>query len=111
LGDIVNNNRPSSVNPSSSVAPRSIAPWKELYLEALFETDKSKIAMKIVEAQLSIVAQRRKVFAAGTIPKERHALDAALLSLQALASCLGIGPGSASAIRAANKRSKAALAA
>jgi hypothetical protein len=64
--------------------------WKDLYIAALFESDKSKLPRKIAEAQIAIVDRRRKVLSAGADTAERQALDTALLSLQALANCLAI---------------------
>lgn len=87
---------------AGSLPSSSEAYWKELYMAALFENDKSKIARKIAEAQLSIVAQRRKTLATGTSIRERQALDAALLSLQALANCLPITQRSIADVRAAH---------
>jgi hypothetical protein len=55
----------------------------------LFESDKSKIAHRIAEAQLEIATQIRKLFIAGDT-EERQALDNALFSLQALRTCLSI---------------------
>jgi len=64
--------------------------WKELYIAALFETDKSKMPRKIAEAQIAIINRRRKAMSGTSDTKERQALDTALLSLQALANCLAI---------------------
>jgi hypothetical protein len=64
------------------------ANWKELYIAALFESDKAKLAAKITRAEVAIVARRRKSMMPGGDMQERNVLDAALLSLQALASCL-----------------------
>jgi hypothetical protein len=79
--------------------------WKELYIAALFENDKTMVATKIAEAQRAIVARRRKSLTSGTNPKERQALDTALLSLQALANCLATTPSLAAEVRAASVRS------
>lgn len=75
--------------------------WKELYIAALFESDKSRMAPKIVEAQQAIVAQRQKSLMSGTNAKERQALDTALLSLQALANCLATTPNLVADVQAA----------
>lgn len=64
--------------------------WKDLYIAALFESDKSKIAARISEAQVAISVRRRKLFAAGEDASERQALDTALFSLQALKNCFSI---------------------
>ena len=75
--------------------------WKELYIAALFENDKSKIAERIERAQVAIVARRQESFVPGNRIQERQVLDTALLSLQALASCLSIAPRAAEQARAA----------
>ncbi len=76
--------------------------WKELYIAALFENDKAKLAHKIAEAQMAIIERRRKSLMAHTDTKERQVLDTALLSLQALANCLAITPNLMARVRAAS---------
>lgn len=75
--------------------------WKELYIAALFESDKSKIGERIERAQMAIVARRQESFVPGNHTQERQVLDTALLSLQALATCLAIEPHAAGQMRAA----------
>lgn len=74
--------------------------WKDLYIAALFESDKSKLPRKIADAQIAIVDRRRKVLATASDTSERQALDTALLSLQALANCLAITTRPPAEIRA-----------
>ncbi len=76
--------------------------WKDLYTAALFETDKSKVAGKIVEAQSAIVTRRRELMKGGGDLRERQGLDTALLSLQALANCLELRPRFMPAVRTAS---------
>jgi hypothetical protein len=85
LGELVKHS-PLSTGPSDEH-------WKQLYVAALLEKDKSKRTRKIAEAQTAIVAQRLKSLMPGTATRERNmrerqVLDTALLSLQALANCL-----------------------
>jgi|ERR1700688_1056645 len=63
--------------------------WRELYSAALFETDKSRIPDRIVDAEKAIVTRARELFSAGadTI-EEDQALDDALYALRALQNCL-----------------------
>jgi hypothetical protein len=63
--------------------------WDELYVAALFETDKSRIPDRIAEAQRAIVDRARYLFSSGadTI-EEDQALDDAMYALRALQSCL-----------------------
>jgi DNA-directed RNA polymerase len=63
--------------------------WRKLYIAAIFETDKTKIASKITRAQIVIELHRRTVCRAANELKERRALDTALFSFQALATCMG----------------------
>jgi hypothetical protein len=65
--------------------------WKDLYMEALFERDKTKLSERIAAAQLAIETRRRELFNFGN-PQERQVLDNALFSLQALATCLLTAP-------------------
>ncbi len=86
---------------SSLTEQSSYYGWRELYLAALFESDKTKIPERIAEAQLVIDARRRKLFKAGDDTNEKQVLDNALFSLHALASCLAITPRIPSRSRAA----------
>jgi hypothetical protein len=63
--------------------------WDQLYVAALFETDKTRIPDRIAEAKKAIVSRARYLFSSGadTI-EEDQALDDALYALQALQSCL-----------------------
>jgi hypothetical protein len=65
--------------------------WRELYVAALFETDREKMPSRIADAEQAIVARARELFSAGndTI-EEDQALDDALYALRALQSCLHI---------------------
>ncbi|MGA6984037.1 MAG: hypothetical protein WCC95_02555 [Candidatus Sulfotelmatobacter sp.] len=65
--------------------------WRELYLAALFESDKKLIPSRIADAEQAIVARARELFSAGndTI-EEDQALDDALYALRALQNCLEV---------------------
>jgi hypothetical protein len=96
---------------SSSVPTESNkVAWKELYTSALFETDKSKMAGKIIEAQTAILRRRRELMKVGADIRERQGLDTALLSLQALANCLELTPGFMPAVRTASLEAQKAQA-
>ena len=82
--------------------------WKELYLAALYESDKIKLAKRIAQAQIAIAAERKKLFisarAIRDIAHERQVLDNASFCLQALASCMAIPPAASHrAIQAATQ--------
>ena len=64
--------------------------WKELYIAALFEDEKTRLAEKIATAQIAIAARRREVVL-GTDSEERRILDNAAFSLQALGECFSLG--------------------
>jgi hypothetical protein len=64
--------------------------WKDLYVAALFENDKAKIGERISEAQVAIASRRSNLTVSADDVRERHALDNALFSLEALGTCLAI---------------------
>ena len=65
--------------------------WKQLYLEALFENDKTAIPEKILQAYRVMASRRQQLlrFETSNIP-ERQALDNALFCLRALQECLAL---------------------
>ena len=71
---------------------KELRAWKDLYVAALFENDKPKIAERIAEAQLAILARKRLLTLSTSDIRERHELDNALFSLEALRNCLAILP-------------------
>jgi len=72
--------------------------WRELYVAALLETDKSKLPTRIVDAEKQIAARARELFNSGDHnPMEKSALSVATYALVALRSSL-------------NHRSKSAVA-
>ena len=70
--------------------------WKQLYLAAIFENNKSRIPDKIAEAQRVLAMTRFELLnrPAGDA-KEIQALDNALFSLNALRSCLVVSASAA----------------
>jgi hypothetical protein len=75
--------------------------WRALYIAALFENDRVKVAEKIAMAQHAVAARRRQLFVSGNDAQERQVLDNALFSLHALATSLAITPRLAADARAA----------
>jgi hypothetical protein len=63
--------------------------WRDLYTDALFETENDRIPERIAIAEKAIVNRARELFAAraDTI-EEDQALDDALYALRALQNCL-----------------------
>jgi hypothetical protein len=74
--------------------------WKDLYIAALFENDKAKLAERIALAQLVISSRRKELLMSRNDTEERQGLDNALFSLHALATSLAITPGMAAKARA-----------
>ncbi|HZP61980.1 MAG TPA: hypothetical protein VFB28_01090 [Terriglobales bacterium] len=68
--------------------PQEPKNWRELYVGALFESDRSKLVARIAEARAAIVSRARDLFLdpADHI-EEGQALDDALYALDALAHC------------------------
>ena len=59
--------------------------WAELYRQALFESDHSRVAARIEDARVAIQCRARELFHAGSSEtRERHDLDAALHFLELL---------------------------
>jgi hypothetical protein len=62
--------------------------WKQLYIGALFESDRTKLAARIAEARAAIVYRARDLFRDPCDHiEEGQALDDALYALDALAHC------------------------
>lgn len=71
--------------------------WHDLYLQALFETNKSKLPRSIAEAERALLIREHELFTGRQDPIEREAVNAALHALQALKSCMGINAAGAAA--------------
>lgn len=64
--------------------------WRDLYRLALFEADQKNAATLIAQAERALVLRERELFAEPQRSAELDAVNAALHSLAALKSCLGI---------------------
>jgi hypothetical protein len=62
--------------------------WRDLYLQALYETDKKKVCTRISEAERALLSRERELFAGVPDPAERDAVNAALHALSALRTCV-----------------------
>jgi hypothetical protein len=63
--------------------------WRELYKAALFETDESKLPLRIEEARRALVFRSRELFADSPIYEgEVEAIEDALYALHALENCV-----------------------
>lgn len=72
-----------------SLVPTGLWKWRELYLAALFETDKQKIPSCIATAELAMSQRARELFAASEGgDEERDGLQEALYALRALRHCV-----------------------
>jgi hypothetical protein len=61
--------------------------WRELYLAALFEADRDKLAERIAEAKNALVVRARELFQrAEDHIEEEQAMDDAMYALHALSS-------------------------
>lgn len=64
--------------------------WRGLYVAALFETDKERMAQRIADAEQALVVRARELFhASGDHLEEESAIDDALCALHALEQCTG----------------------
>lgn len=85
----------ASFNPSQSAkisAPcvsKSAHNWRELYVAALFETDKLKLPSRLAEAERAAILRARELFVmSDNNGEEGKAVDKGLYALRALSDCL-----------------------
>lgn len=70
---------------STGVATSPSKSWKELYMAALYETDKSRMSERIANAEWALALRARELFHTGKEHlQERQAVDAAICALHAL---------------------------
>jgi hypothetical protein len=62
--------------------------WRDLYKAAIFETDQTKKAFRITEAERALVRRERRLFLTSGNERELNALNTALHELEALRGCL-----------------------
>jgi hypothetical protein len=70
-------------------APTTSFDWRDLYLQALFETDRSRIRSRIAEAERALLRREHELFADSNGKAERDAVASALNALSALRRCIG----------------------
>jgi hypothetical protein len=75
---------------ASPVAPYRTQPWYLAYMDALFESDRTRMAERIKYAEQLILRRERELFPSRTEMTEQRALAGALHALRALRSCFGI---------------------
>jgi hypothetical protein len=75
-------------SPSLSIDPIGRATWRDLYLQALFETDKHKVCNRIAAAERALLFREHELFNGPQNITEREAVNTALHALHALRSCL-----------------------
>ena len=70
---------------STGVAASPSKSWKDLYMAALYETDKSRVSERIANAEWALALRARELFHTGREHlQERQAVDAAIYALHAL---------------------------
>lgn len=84
-------------NAVSLPAPTAPFSWRDLYLEALFEPDRSRMCSRITEAQRALLRRQHELFADSGGRVEREAVESALNALYALRTCLGLEKPAAAA--------------
>ena len=78
------------MNDGTSSPKQLTSDWKNLFIAALFEPDKTRLAQRIAEAQAAIAARRQELLAAANDAEEKRVLDNAAFSLLALAQCFSM---------------------
>lgn len=71
--------------------------WRDLYLKALFETERAQMHARIDEAERALIRRELELFAESNSKAEREALANALHALLALRTCLGLDKAAAAA--------------
>ena len=69
---------------------KSTMDWHALYLAALFETDKRRLATRISSAERALLGRERELFTLANDTPEKTAVNNALHALRALRACLGL---------------------
>jgi hypothetical protein len=77
-------------NAVGSTARTTPFDWRDLYLQALFETDRSRMYSRIAEAERALFRREHQLFSDPKGRAEREAVANALNALNALRSCLGL---------------------
>ena len=71
------------------MSAETLRSWRGLYKAALFETDASKLQLRIEEARRALVFRSRELFAASpNYDGETEAIENTLYALQLLENCL-----------------------
>ena len=71
--------------------------WRDLYLQALFEPERSRMNSRIAEAERALFRREHDLFSDSNGKTEREAVTNALGALRALRACLGLEDTSAAA--------------
>ena len=77
-------------NAVGSTAHTAPFDWRDLYLQALFETDRSRMYSRIIEAERALFRREHELFTDSNGKAEREAVANALNALNALRTCLGL---------------------
>ena len=64
--------------------------WRELYLAALFEIERSQLESRISDAERAVRLRERELFSSPDSRQEQDALIAARNALRALRICYGL---------------------
>jgi hypothetical protein len=74
-----------------STKPLNVAlPWRDLYMAALFEADRTQLLARISQAEKALIFKEQELFATTDPFAERQAVNNALHALRALRCCHGL---------------------
>lgn len=79
----------SESNPDTTMLHRS-QPWYRSYMDALFETDRTRIGERIKRAEQLMIRREHEFLSYQPGSPEQRALANALHALRALRSCFGV---------------------
>ena len=75
---------------SALTSPHRSQPWYLAYMDALFETDRTRMGERIKRAEQLMVRREHEFLSSKPGSPEQRALASALHALRALRSCFGL---------------------
>jgi hypothetical protein len=70
-----------------STKPLRVLPWRDLYIAALFEADRTQLLTRISAAEKALVLREHELFATTDSSPEKQSVNNALNALRALRYC------------------------
>jgi hypothetical protein len=78
------------INLLSSAASKPVHGWHDLYMQAVFESDRNKISERIRDAEKALATREHELYSIPQSTAERQAVVTAMHSMEALRTCLDL---------------------